>query len=224
MRPPGSFLVLWLGFFVGSACYAQGNAASNQKPCNFLTKSNAESILGHSVVMRSDNAFECWFVQDGFAGGTGPNSKQVHLSIWRSATPKPDDVSARRASIASDHTAHFVVRDVADFADAAIWSWTPGWGRLNAFKAGTVEVEVIISGLPEGTALQNATNLASRALGGSANTSYDYARAAAASAAQAREAVRPQPLASFQPAWMGQSKVVRGTVSRLDVDFNRTPQ
>ena len=46
----------------------------------------------------------------------------------------------------------------------------------------------------------------------------------AASATQAREAARPQPLASFQPAWMGQSKVVRGTVSRLDVDFNRTPQ
>ena len=224
MRLLGSFLVVWLGCFVGSACYAQGNAASNQKPCSFLTKSGAESILGHSVVMRSDNAYECWFVQDGFTGGTGPNSKQVHLSIWRSATPKPDDVSARRASIASDHTAHFVVRDVADFADAAIWSWTPGWGRLNAFKGGTVEVEVIIGGLPEGTALQNAKSLASRAFGDSAKTTYDYARAAAASAAQAREAARPQPLASFQPAWMGQSKVVHGMVSHIDVDFKHTPQ
>jgi hypothetical protein len=224
MRQPGSLLVLWLGCFVGSACYAQGNAASNQKPCSFLTKSDAESILGHSVVMHSGNDYECWFVQDGFTGGTGPSSKQVHLSIWRSATPKPDDVSSRRASIASDRTAHFVVRDVADFADAAIWSWTPDWGRLNAFKGGTVEVEVIISGLPEGTALQNAKNLASRALGGSAKTTYEYTRAAAASATQAREAARPQPPASFQPAWMGQTKVVRGTVSRVEVDFSRTPQ
>lgn len=152
MRQPGSFLVLWLGCFVGSACYAQGNAASNQKPCSFLTKSDAESILRHSVVMHRDNDYECAFVQDGFTAGTGPNSKQVSLSIWRSATPKPDDVSTRRASIARDRTAHFVVTDVADFADAAIWSWTPGWGRLNAFKGGTIEVEVIIGGLAEGTA------------------------------------------------------------------------
>jgi hypothetical protein len=225
MRRPGWFLVLGLGCFVASTCYAQGNAASNQKPCRLLTKSEAETILGHSVVLRNDSAYDCSFVQDGFIGGTGPNSKQVSLSIWRSAMPKPDDVSTRRASIASDHTSHLAVRDIADFADAAIWSWTPGWGRLNAFKGGTVEVEVVIGGLQaEGTVLQNAKNLASRALGGSAKTNYDYARAAAASAAQAHEAAQPQPLASFQPTWMGQNKVVRGTVSRVNVEFSRVPQ
>ena len=224
MRQPGSFLVLWLGCFVGSACYAQGNAASNQKPCSFLTKSEAESILGHSMVLRSNNDYDCSFVQDGFTGGTGPNSKQISLSIWRWATPKPDDVNERRADIARDRMAHYVVTDVPDFADVAIWSWTPGWGRLNAFKGGTIQVEVIISGLPESAALQNAKKVAARPLGGPAKTTYDYARAAAASAAQAREAARPQPLASFQPAWMGQTKVIRGTVSRVAVDFSRVPQ
>ena len=81
MRQAGSFLVLWLGCFVGSACYAQGNAASSQKPCSFLSKSEAESILGHSVVLRSNNDYDCSFVQEGFTGGTGPNSKQISLSI-----------------------------------------------------------------------------------------------------------------------------------------------
>lgn len=48
-----------------------------------------------------------------------------------------------------------VITDV-DFADAAIWTWTPGWGRFSAFRRGTIEVEVIISGIAEDAALQNA--------------------------------------------------------------------
>jgi hypothetical protein len=192
----------------------------SETPCNFVTKSDAESMLGRSVVMRADNDYECWFVQEGFTGGTGPNSKQVHLSIWRYASPKADDVMKTRASIANDHTAQFAVTDVAGIGDAALWSWTPGWGKFDAFRGGTIQVEVIISGLPENTALDYAKKLAARPLGGGA-TGYDYA----AKAAEARTAATTvQSPASYQSTWMRQTKTVRGTVSRLDVKSTGFPK
>lgn len=195
------------------------NAALNQKPCNFLTKAEAESILGESVVQRRDSDYECWFVQNAFAGGTGANNKQIDLSIWRSPAPKPDDVNSRRAGIAGNRgMAGIAVRDVADFADAALWSWTPRWGRFNAFKGGTSEVEVTISGIDEAAALQNAKKLAARALGGAGKTGYAYARPGTAPA--------PMPVqspASYGAAWMGQDRVIRGTVSRVSVRFGARP-
>ena len=196
------------------------NAALNQKPCNFLTKAEAESILGKSVVQRTDSDYECWFVQNAFAGGTRANNKQIDLSIWRSPAPKPDDVNSRRVGIAGNRgMAGIAVRDVADFADAALWSWTPRWGRLNAFKGGTSEVEVTIGGIDEAAALQNAKKLAARALGGAGKTGYAYARPGTAPA--------PLPVqspASYGAAWMGQSRVIRGTVSRVSVKFGVRPQ
>ncbi|MGA8757060.1 MAG: hypothetical protein WB611_12185 [Stellaceae bacterium] len=223
MRPPSSFLVLWLGCFVGSACYAQGNAASNQKPCSFLTKSEAESIVGASLVIRRNTDDECWYVESGFTKPGGPRNKQVYLDIWRTSTPQRDDVITTRANIA-DRQPAAVTRDLPGFADAALWSWMPGAGRLSAFKGGIIGVDVMIGGIDESPALQHAKVLAARALGGAGGTGYDYAKASAAQAAQARAAAQPQSLTSFQPTWMGQSKVVRGTVSRVDVDFSRFPQ
>jgi hypothetical protein len=40
---------------------------AQEKPCNFLKKAEAESIVGASLVARRDNDGECWFVQDGFS-------------------------------------------------------------------------------------------------------------------------------------------------------------
>src|SRR5260370_29154570 len=95
------FIVFGISWPQGAAGYYQGAGGGQAaNPCSFLTKSEAESILGESVVKRSDSDTSCWFVQEGFAGGTGPNSKQIDLSIWRSASPKADDVSSRRAEIA----------------------------------------------------------------------------------------------------------------------------
>jgi hypothetical protein len=176
-------------------------------------------MLGRSVVMRADNDYECWFVQEGFAGGTGPNSKQVHLSIWRYASPKADDVMKTRASIANDHTAQFAVKDVAGIGDAALWSWTPGWGKFDAFRGGTIRAEVIISGLPENTALEYAKKLAARPLGTAGGSRYAYEGASAADVAQASAAATvPQSPAAYRDTWKGQTKVVRGTVSRLEME------
>jgi hypothetical protein len=195
------------------------NAALNQKPCNFLTKADAESILGQSVVQRSDSNYDCWYVQDGFAGGTGANNKQIQLSIPRTTSPNADAVNKARAGIASDRTMSATVsRDVADFADAAIWSWTPRWGSFVAFKGGTIEVDVIIAGIDEAAALQNAKKLAARALGGAGKTGYAYARPGTAPA--------PMPVqspASYGAAWMGQDRVIRGTVSRVSVRSGARP-
>jgi hypothetical protein len=203
-----------------SALFAQ------EKPCNFLTKSKAESILGVSVVQRKDDNYDCWFVRDEYGGA---NNKQVRLSIWRSPSPKADDVNKRRADIAQDRTAHLAVKDVTDFADAALWAWTPGWGRFNAFKGGTIEVEVIIGGIAEDAALQSAKKLAAGPLGGSGKSGFAYAGAAPAGAPEARAGGGPATLAaqspaSYSPAWMGQNRVVRGTVSRVDIKSTGYPR
>lgn len=201
-----------------------GAAGPAEKPCAFLTKAEAESILGHTVVLRSDTANQCWFVQDGFTGGTGPNSKQVDLIIQRSASPKADDVTKARASIANDHTAQYAVKDVAGIGDAALWSWIPGWGRLDAFKGGTVQVEVVISGLPENTALDYAKKLAARPLGaGGSHYAYDGASKADAEKVRAAAATAQSP-AAYRDTWGGQTKIVRGTVSRVEMASSGFPR
>jgi hypothetical protein len=216
--------------------------AAAASPCSFLPQAEAEAILGESVVSRSDSASNCSFVQKNFAGGTGPNNKQVSLSIWRSASPKADDVNARKADIARDPTmARTITKEVPDFADAAIWSWMPNWGRFNAFKGGIVQVQIIIAGIPEDAALRNAKKLAERALGSAEKSGFAYSgagggsmktrgepgksagapRSAAALSATAPEtAISP---ASYSAAWLGQSKTVRGTVSRLEMKSEGSP-
>jgi hypothetical protein len=107
------------------------------------------------------------------------------LNIWHFATPQRDDVRTTRANIA-DRQPTAVTRDLPGFADAALWSWMPGAGRLSAFKGGTIGVDVMVSGIAEGAALQHAKVLAARALGGAAKAGFAYEGAAPANAAQVR--------------------------------------
>jgi len=197
------------------------NIALNKKPCDFITKSDAESILGSPVDASRDSQYECRFVEAGFTS-KAPKNKQVSLSVWYSATPNPSDYAERRKNIVDYKAASDVVKDVAGFADAAVWKLTPGWGGvLVAFKGGTIQVEVTISGIPDDAALQNAKTLAAKPLGGSDRSGYAYVGAPGSSAKVSVAAV--QSPASYGAAWMGQSKVVRGTVSRMSVDFNGLP-
>jgi hypothetical protein len=216
----GFGLVMWLSIFAGSACYAQG-----KKPCDFITKSDAESILGSPVNARKDNQYECGFAEPGFTS-KAPKNKQVSVSVWYSAAPDPNDYAVRRKNIVDYKAASDVVKDVAGFADAAIWKWTPGWGgTLVAFKGGTIQTEVTISGLPEDAALQNAKTLAAKPLAGSARSGYAYAGAPGSPAAviSAVTATAPVATPANAPASNGETKTIRGTVSRVAVDFDKSP-
>jgi hypothetical protein len=116
------------------------------------------------------------------------------------------------------------VRDV-DLGDAAIWAWmpSPGYGTLYAFKGGTIAVGVTIGGLAEDAALQQAKKLAAGPLGGAGKSGYAYA--APLSAAEARAAATTvQSPASYRGSWMAQTRIVRGTVSRVKVKFGVPPQ
>jgi len=204
--------------------FLQGAAAGQpDKPCAYLSKADAESMLGRRVVSRSDNDYECWFWQEGFAGGATADNKQVHLSIWRYTSPQPSGIDAIRAAWARQQVS---ARNLTGFGDAALWSWLPGTGgTLEAFKGGTLQVEVTISGLPEDTTLQNAKSLAARVLGGSGGTGYDYAKASAMKAAQERAAATTvQSPGSYREGWLRHNIVVRGTVSRLEIKSTGYPK
>ena len=130
MRQSASGLVLVVCFaaFTGSVCHAQANAAPGQTLCRFLTKAEAESILGEPVVQQAASSSLCRYIQNGYAGGTGPNNKQVSLAIAHSASPTAEGVNSRRTAIARDTGLEGVtVRDVTDLADGALWSWTTRW-------------------------------------------------------------------------------------------------
>lgn len=150
------------------------NAALNKKACEFITKSEAETILGKAVVARESNAFECSFREAGFTSKP-PLNHQVDFSIWYSASPDPNDYAVRQKNIADYPTPSQVVTSVPGFGDAATWIWVPGWGgTLYAFKGGTIQVEVVISGVPENAALRSAKTLAAKAFGGTGGTGYVY--------------------------------------------------
>src|SRR6185295_19834185 len=151
MRPSaaGFVLVVCFAALTDSVCHAQaispGNAAPNQTLCSLLTKAEAESILGEPVVQQASSASLCRYIQNGYVGGTGPNNKQLSLAVAHAQSPNVEGVKSRRTAIARDTALEGVmVREVTDFADAALWSWTTRWGRLNAFKSGNIEAQVTV--------------------------------------------------------------------------------
>ncbi len=192
---------------------AAGNA------CSFLTRPEAESILGESVDGKSNTDNHCWFVS---VGSNAARRKQVQLSINRSASPDANAVNATRAYLAREsERVTMNVRDV-DLGDAAIWTWSPGYGTLYAFKGGTIAVIVAIGGLAEDATLQQAKKLAAGPLGGAGKSGYAYA--APPNAAEARAAATTvQSPASYRDTWMAQTRIVRGTVSRVSVKFGGRP-
>jgi hypothetical protein len=162
-------LVVWLTAAASSVCFAQGNApqndALNKKACDYLTKSEAEAILGTSVESQTDNATACVFVNVG--GLQAGKKKQVRLIVYLSTSPDANGLAAAKKGIALYPVASMGVKDVPDFGDAAMWLWVPGsGGTFWAFKGGTIQVEVTIAGIAEDATLQNAKALAAKPLGG----------------------------------------------------------
>lgn len=98
------------------------------------------------------------------------------IGIWHSDRPSPGDVNNRRQAIIQDRSLLPVIsREIPNFADAAIWVWAGGHlGALYAFKGGTSEVAVKISGITEDAALNAAKKFATRASGSIAKTGFAY--------------------------------------------------
>jgi hypothetical protein len=164
-------LVFWLiAATVPPQAQSSTNAVSNKKVCDFLSKAEAESILGQPVELRDNNPYPCKYVEIGWTNKP-PKNRVVSLSTFSSATPKPNHYADAKKNAACFQ----VVKEVPDFADAAVWLWIPGFGgTLYAFKGGTIQVEAMVNGLPEDVALQQAKALAAKVFGGSAGTGYVY--------------------------------------------------
>src|SRR5207249_2795622 len=118
---------LWLFAPNAQAQSAATAINGNKKACDFVTKSDAESILGQPVEMGVNNAFECSFIETGRANKV--QFKQVSLNVRFEASP--DDYAVARKNISDHQGATEVVKEVPNFSDAAIWRWIPpAWGEL----------------------------------------------------------------------------------------------
>jgi hypothetical protein len=155
---------------------APSSRATTVKACDFLTKTDAEALLGATVQDRSQG-FDCRFVETGWTNKP-PMNKAIRFGVSEAAAPDPDAVIQLRRNAEQYLPPGGAIRDIGGFADAAYWLWIPGFGgTLTAFQRGTVTVSVNITGLPEQEALQKAEALASKPLGSSRPTGYAYRRA-----------------------------------------------
>lgn len=171
-------LVFWLIAAASTVCLAQGKSSSSadrkKGSCDYLTQADAEAILGTPAEAKGDDGYGCRFSQVGWTSQP-PNNKSVRLNVWNWATPQVNWYADTRKKRTATHVPGKVVKDLPDFADAAIWTWTSGYGAFDAFKGGTIWVSVDIAGIPEDVALQKTKELATKILGGTAGTGYAYA-------------------------------------------------
>src|SRR5207249_4973867 len=167
----------WLIAVGGAVCFAQDNTpqnvALNKKACDFLSKSDAESILGQPVEQRTNNPTQCWYVETGWTNKP-PKNKHLRFEVWFWTTPQFAQFAETRKYLVDYPPPSAVVKNVPDLGDAAIWLWAGSGGTLYAFKSGTIQVDVTVAGVPEDQALQQAKALAAKPFSGTAGTGYVY--------------------------------------------------
>ncbi|MEP6602057.1 MAG: hypothetical protein ABJB49_09655, partial [Nitrospirota bacterium] len=170
---------LWLIAAASSVCLAQRNILPiapppDKKPCDVLPKAEAESIMGQPAELRDNNPFQCGYVETGWTNKP-PKNKQVRLGVHTNASANPNDLADKWKNMADYPMPTRTSKNLPNFADAAIWSWYQGHGgELDAYKAGTLSVSVLVTGLPEDAALEHAKRIAAKVLGGSEGTGYAY--------------------------------------------------
>jgi hypothetical protein len=168
--------VLGLG---GGSCFAQGkSAASKKNACAIVTRAEAEAVVGAKLnpVEVSKKGTVCRFLEPGYdAAPVG--KKHVTIDVYESDFPSANDANLRRDEIDDERLTQspLVVRELPGFGDEAMWVWSGGsFGGLYAFKGGTLEVGVRISGISEDTALAAAKRFALRALKSNEKSGYMY--------------------------------------------------
>jgi hypothetical protein len=123
-------LVFLLIAAASSFCLAQGkpspNAEVKKQACDVLTQADAESILGTPVELKGDDNYGCWFTEIGWTNNP-PKNKAVRFNVWYVNTPQPNAFADTRKKRTAKQVAGKVVKDLPDFADAAIWTWINGY-------------------------------------------------------------------------------------------------
>ena len=166
-------LLLGLAVLIGTA----PSIAQNKRPCDILTSAEARAIAGVPVELSADDSDHCSYNQVGY-GDKAPNNRSVWLGIYRHSSANANDVLDRRNAFKAYMPPPDKVQNISDVGDAAMWIWRGDQGGyFYAYKAGIVEVEAGITGLPPDKALGAARDLAVKALGGAAGTGFAYAGA-----------------------------------------------
>jgi len=165
------------GLALGVALWPAPSAAQVRNPCDVITKAEAESIVGGPLIgpQLSPKGTLCKYYESGY-GESPSRIKLVTIGVWTG--PADDEaVNTRRLAVMRDSTLlPLAVKELAGPGDAAIWVWAGNrLGALYAFRGGTTEVAVKISGTTQQTAFATAKRLAIRALGSAGRTSFAYA-------------------------------------------------
>jgi hypothetical protein len=159
--------------------FSSASFAVKKSPCDIITKAEAEALLGKRLEGPdlSPRGTLCKYYESGY-GDSPAQNKLITIGLFYSDTPDYDSVSKRTQAIVQDKSiSPFTWSELPNFADAALWEWAGGhFGALYAFRGGTLEVAVKISGLSSQQAAQAAAKkFAVRALGSTAKTGFTYA-------------------------------------------------
>ena len=164
---------------IASLCFAQGNvlpiaSPPEKKPCEVLTKAEAEAVMGQPADLRGNNPFDCWYVETGWTNKP-PKNKQVRITAHTNPSPQANELADKWKNMADNPMPTRTSKNLSNFSDGAIWNWYQGHGgELVAFKAGMISVSIIVSGIPEEAALEHSKRLAAKILNGSEATGYAY--------------------------------------------------
>ena len=165
--------LLCYAFLFSTLCWG-----AKKNPCEIIAKAEAEALLGKKLEgpELSPRGTLCKYYEPGY-GDSPTKNKLVTIGLFYSDSPGAEDVNNRRQAIMADKSiSPFTWAELPNFGDAALWEWAGGYfGALYAFRGGTLEVAVKISGLSSPEAAQTAAKrFAARALGSTTKTGFVY--------------------------------------------------
>jgi hypothetical protein len=153
------------------------SSAQNRNPCSVITKAEAEAVVGGPLIgpQLSPQGTLCKYYEQGY--GESPSKiKLVTIGVWIDP-PDAEAVNTRRLAVMRDSSLlPLTVRELNGPGDAAIWVWAGNrFGALYAFRGGTIQVAVKISGTTQQAALAAAKRFAIRVLGSAGKSNFAYA-------------------------------------------------
>jgi len=152
-------------------------AAQIRNPCNVITKAEAEAIVGGPLIgpQPSPQGTLCKYYESGY-GESPSRIKLITIGVWIGA-PDDEAINTRRLAVMRDSSLlPLSIKELPGPGDGAIWVWAGNrFGALYAFRGGTTEVAVKISGTTQQKALDAAKRFAVRALGSAGKSSFAYA-------------------------------------------------